>query len=72
MSNNGNFTTSEVVKEEINHEKKRLEKKLKNGHINQQLYKLKTENLDIISNIVNEGDQKWKERMIEVQKINKK
>ena len=52
-------TNSQIIQAEVDKEIKKLEKKFRNGQETKRVYKLKSENLNLIKDLVIKGSQKW-------------
>ena len=50
---------SQLVQAEVDKELKKLEKRYRNGQETKQIYKLKSENLNTIKDLVIKGSKEW-------------
>ena len=50
---------SEVMKDEVEKEIKKLEERYRNGDETKKVYKIKSENLNIIKDLVIKGSEEW-------------
>ena len=52
-------SNSEVMKEEVDREIEKLEERYRNGDETKKVYKIKSENLNIIKDLVIKGSEEW-------------
>ncbi len=55
-------TNSQVVQAEVDKEIEKLEKRFHNGQETKQVYKIKSESLNTIKDLVIKGSQKWEKK----------